>query len=134
MARELSSQEKRLIEREFIARQDAASKRRSRYRAVFLIGIFAAVVGAALREFRVPTLITPLLGLIWLICIAAYVGLAAFPHSFAKDLDPRWHMNPWQSALSSLSEGKTQFEAIALLASPFLARGIFSLIYLSIES
>lgn len=134
MARELSSQEKRLIEREFVARQDAALKRRSRYRAVFVVGISAAVLSAALREFRVDTLITPILGLVWLVCIAAYVGLAAFPNSFGKDVDPRWHLNPWQAALSSLSEGKTPFEAISLLVTPFLARGIFSVIYLSFTS
>lgn len=134
MARELTSQEKQLIEREFIARQDATFRRRARYRAIFVIGVLAATGGAALREFSVPTLVTPLLGLVWFVCVAAYVGLAIFPNSFAKDVDPRWHLSPWQVALSSLSKGKTQLEAITLLASPFLARGVFALIYLGFES
>ncbi|PTY03014.1 hypothetical protein DB347_22730 [Opitutaceae bacterium EW11] len=129
MERGLSPEEKRLVEREFIARQEVAARRRVLYRRVFIVGIVAAVLAAALREFRVPTLITPALGFLWLACLLAYAGLAAFPSTFVRDLDFRWHSNPWQEALNSLASGKTQFEAIALLVSPYLGRLLFSFIY-----
>ena len=57
MNRPLSPQEKQLIEREFVARQEAAAKRRSFARKVFLVGILAGVVAAALRAFRVGALL-----------------------------------------------------------------------------
>ena len=133
MDRELSPEEKRLIEREFVARQEVAAKRRSFARRVFILGIAAGVCAAALREFHVRTLATPLLGIIWLISILVYVGVGVFPGSFAKDVDLRWHLNPWQEALRNLSEGRTQVEAIALLAGPILAQMFFSFLYLAFE-
>jgi hypothetical protein len=130
----LSPQEKTLLEREFIARQNVDFRRRTLYRRVFVVGVFAAICGAALREFRIPTFATPVLWLVWLACVVSYLGVAAFPSSFMRDMDARWHLNPWQEALSSLSEGKTQIEAIGLLITPFLARGLFSLVNLGFTS
>ena len=129
MNRQLSPQEKQLIEREFVARQEAAAKRRSLARKVFLVGILAGVGAAALREFRVDTILTPLLWIVWVICLLAYIGVGVFPSSFSKDMDPRWHLNPWQEALQNLSEGKTQLEAIALPAGPMVARMVFLFLY-----
>jgi hypothetical protein len=126
---ELSPEEKRLIDREFVARQEVAARRRPFVRRVFTIGIVAGLGGAALHEFHVRTLMGPLLGLVWLICIVLYVGVGVFPGSFAKDLDPRWHLNPWQKALRNLSEGRKQVEAIALLAGPVLAHMLFYFLY-----
>jgi hypothetical protein len=130
MDRELSSGEKRLIGREFAARQEFAARRRKFARGVFIIGIVAGLGAAALREFHVLNLASMLLGIVWLICIATYVGAGIFPASFARDFDPRWHLNPWREALRNLSEGKTQVEAIALLAGPVCARMLFTFLYL----
>jgi hypothetical protein len=130
---ELTPEDKRLIEREFVARQEATAKRRSRMRVVFAVGISAGVAAAALREFRIPTLVSPFLWFVWLLSVAMYVGLGVFPGSLAKDMDPRWHLNPWQEALKNLSEGRTQIEAIALLAGPMLARLLFSFLHFGLK-
>jgi hypothetical protein len=129
MDRQLSPAEKRLVEREFVARQEAAGRRRSLARRLFLIGLSAGLGAAALREFHVGTIVTALLEIVWVICTVAYVGVGVFPASFSKDIDPRWHLNPWQAALRNLSEGRTQFEAIALLAGPLVAQMLFSFLY-----
>jgi hypothetical protein len=133
MDRPLSPEEKRLVEREFVARQEAAARRRSFARRLFLIGLSAGLGAAALREFHVGTIATTLLRIVWVICILGYVGVGVFPASFSKDIDPRWHLNPWQEALQNLSEGRTQFEAIALLAGPLVARMLFSFLYLGFK-
>ena len=134
MARDLSTAEKRLIEREFVAREEESLRRRTLFRGVFLIGIISAVGSAALHEFRVRTLVSPALLIVWLVCVTAYVGAAIFPGSLAQDMDARWHMNPWQAALRNLSKGRTQAEAIALLVSPVAARLLFSFVYLGFKA
>jgi hypothetical protein len=126
---ELSPEEKALIEREFVARQEGSARRRSFARGVFMVGIVAGLGAAALREFHIRSLVSPFLGVVWIISLAMYVGAGIFPGSFAKDLDLRWHLNPWQEALQHLSEERTQVEAIALLAGPPLARMLFSFLY-----
>ena len=133
MDRKLTRDEKWLIERELVARQELAEKRRSTARRVFLLGLSAGVASAGLGEFRVPTVIVPILGVIWLISILFYVGVGVLPGPLSKDMDPRWHLNPWQEALNSLSEGKTQFEAITLLAGPPIAQMLFSFVYFAVK-
>lgn len=129
----LSPEEKHLIERKFVAEQERVAKRRARARAALVIGLVAGIGVAALREFRVHTWALSFLGITYLACLLAYVGAGVFPTSLRKDLDPRWHLNPWREILLHLSEGRTQAEAIALLATPYLARGLFSLIYFSLK-
>lgn len=133
MERELSPQEKALVERELVARHEIAERRRAFAHRVFTVGIAAGLLYAALRAFHFQTLISPLSALAWLICVVTYVGLGAFPSSFAKDMDLRWHLNPWQEALAHLGEGRTHIGAIALLAAPFLGRIVFSVIYLGFK-
>jgi hypothetical protein len=77
---------------------------------------------------------TPAFGLIWITCLIAYVGLSAFPSTFMRDIDFGRQVNPWQEALGSLSDGKTQFEAITLLVSPILARLLCSFVYVGFFS
>lgn len=125
--------ERRIVEREFEARQEVAAKRRRFACGVAIVGLVAGVVAAALREFHVHTAFSLLLLFIWLICIVTYVGVGVLPGSFSKDMDPRWHLNPWQEALGNLSQGKTQTEAIALLAGPVLARMLFSFLYFGLK-
>lgn len=103
-------------------------RRRRWGRRVFLVGLIAGVGHAALREFRALTSATPLLGLVWLACLAAYVGVGLFPSSLAQDLDAPRPANPWQPLLEHLSSGRTQVEALALLAGPLLASLLFSFI------
>jgi len=133
MDRDLTNEEKLLVEREFEARQAVAIRRRSFAHSVFIVGTVAGVGYAALLEFRVGTVASPILGILWLVCILIYVGLRVFPRSLAEDMDPRWHLNPWRSALQNLSEGRTQVEAIALLAGPPLARMLFSFLYFGLK-
>ena len=75
----------------------------------------------------------PLLHLAWVVCVLIYVGGQILPLSFSKDIDPRWHLNPWKDALSNLSEGRTLVEAIALLAGPRLLGMVTSLAYWSFK-
>jgi hypothetical protein len=131
--RELSAEEKRLIEREFIARQEAAAKQRHFCRVVFIIGIGAGIVAAALRAFHVRTGFGRVFGLCWLVCAVIYLGAQIVPSTFAKDMDARWHLNPWQEALGSLSAGRTMAEAIALLTVPAIASLVFTFLYFGLK-
>jgi len=131
--RELSPEEKRLIEREFTARQEAAAQQRHFCRAVFFAGIASGIVAAALRSFHVLTVIGAGFGVCWLVCAVIYVGAQILPSTFAKDMDIRWHMNPWPESLRSLFAGRTIAEAIALLAAPTVAKFIFAFLYLGLK-
>ncbi|HZP61456.1 MAG TPA: hypothetical protein VFB27_14125 [Opitutaceae bacterium] len=133
MQHQLTPEEKQLVEQEFVARQELAARRRSFARRVFVVGLATGLSAAALHEFHIPTLVSPLLGIVWLVCILIYVGMGVFPATFAKDMDLRWHLNPWQEALQHLSEGRTQAEAIALLAGPILGRMLFAFVYLALR-
>ena len=121
MQRELSPQEKRLIERELIARQEADAKRRAFAHRVFLVGILAGSAAGFLDGFRMRGAIEAFGYLVWIVCSLTYVGGKIFPTSLREDLDPAWHLNPWQNALQNLGEGRTIGEAIALLACTKLA-------------
>jgi hypothetical protein len=101
---------------------------------VFTIGLAAGLGTAVLRGFNVSTLISPMLGIAWLICLVTYVGSGVLPTTFSKDMDARCHLNPWKETLQNLSEGRTQIEAIALLTGPFLTKGICSFIYFAFKS
>jgi len=133
MERKLSPDEKRLIEREFDARQEVSAKRRTMAFWVFIVGILAGVGSMGLREFHVRTMLSPLLAILWVACLLAYLGGSFLPGTFTKDVDLRWHSNPWQETLENLSQGRTQVEAIALLAGPFLARVLFSFLYIGFK-
>jgi len=133
MQRQLTPEEKQLVEQEFVARQGLAARRRSFAHRVFIVGLAAGLSAAALREFHVLTLVSLVLGIIWLLCILIYVGIGVFPTTLAKDMDLRWHLNPWQEALQHLSEGRTQTEAIALLAGPLLGRMLFVFVYFAFK-
>jgi hypothetical protein len=134
MNRKLSAAEKRLIERDFVERHEAATRSRVFAHRVFIFGIIAGSGAAVLRGFRVYTPISPLLGIAWLICLSIYLGSRFLPATFSKDIDARWHLNPWQETLQKLSEGRTQVEAITLLAGPLLLRGVCSFIYFGFKS
>jgi len=133
MEKELTSEEKQLIEREFIARQDEAFRRRRFARRAFLVGISCGITGALLRGFRLSTFASPVLMIAWLVCVMIYVGSGVFPTTFRKDMDLRWHLNPWREALQNLSESRTIAEAIALLAAPKLTGMFASFFYLALK-
>ena len=133
MDHELTPEERDLIEREFIARQDLAARRRSFARHVFIVGLSAGLFSAALGEFHVSPLGSSLLYFAWFISVVVYVGLGVFPGSFGKDMDPSWHLNPWAEALQHLSEGRTQVEAVALMAGPYLGRMLFTFLYFGLK-
>ncbi len=131
MSRKLSPQERRFVEREFVAKEEARAKRRRLCSTVFFVGITAGSISALLRAFELRGIVLLFSHLTWIICLLIYVGVQILPISFSKDLDARWHLNPWKDSLSSLSEGRTLTEAIALLAGPHLLKIAASLVYLS---
>ena len=133
MARELTLEEKALIEREFVAKQEAACRRRRFARSVFAVGITAGILAAIFRGFDARGFVTSLLWLVWVVSLLIYVGGHLLPTSLSKDLDPSWHLNPWQDALANLSEGRTIREAIALLAGPKVILMCATFLYLSIK-
>jgi hypothetical protein len=133
MRRELSTNEKRSIEREFIAKEELRAKRRRFCRSVFVVGITAGTLSALLRGCEVHSAATPLSHLVWIACLVIYVGGLIRPLSFSKDIDPRWHLNPWKDSLINLSAGRNLGEAIALLAGPHLLKIAASLIYMSFQ-
>ena len=133
MSRQLSAQEKRFIEREFVAKEELRAKRRRFCRSIFIVGIASGSVSALLRAFEAHSVATPLFNLVWFVCLLIYVGGQIFPLSFSKDIDPSWHLNPWKDALSRLSEGRTMMEAAALLAGAHLLKIAASLVYWSFK-
>jgi len=133
MNRQVSTQEKRFIEREFIAKEELRTKRRRFCRAVFILGITAGGLSALLRGFEIHSVATPLCHFAWFVCLLIYVGGQILPLSFSKDVDPSWHLNPWKDSLSRLSEGRTLTEAIVLLAGPHLLKIAASIAYLSFK-
>jgi len=126
MSRDLTPEEKRFIESEFVARQNMAAQRRVSAHRVFLVGISAGIVAGGLRGLELRSWFSWLAAIVWLFSVVIYVGGSVIPLSFQKDADIRWHLNPWQEALQNLSEEKCMKEAIALLAVPFVIQMIAS--------
>lgn len=126
MSRELTPEEKQCIEAEFVMRQKMAAERRVQAHRVFLLGISAGIIAGVLRGLELRSWFSWLAGIVWLFSVVIYVGGNVIPLSFQKDSDLRWHLNPWQEALQSLSEEKCMKEAIALLAVPFVIQMIAS--------
>ncbi len=129
MTRDLTPAEKELIEREFAAKQQAAYRRRRFARWIFVVGVTAGVLSGLLRGFGWHGITEYSLRVAWVLCLLSYVGSRVLPTSLNKDLDPGWHLNPWQEALSNLSEGRTIGEAIALLTVPPLIQMLASFLY-----
>jgi hypothetical protein len=128
MSRELTPEEKRFIESEFVARQKRAAERRAQAQRVFLVGVSAGLVAGFLRGIELRSWFLWLATIVWLFSIVIYAGGSVMPLSLQKDSDIRWHLNPWRDALQSLSDDKTMKEAIALLAAPFVAQLVASFI------
>jgi len=133
MNRELTSQEKLLIEREFVAREETREKRRLYFSRVFWIGVPAEIVSAFMREFHIGGVIQLFLGLTGLICLLLYTEFLIIPGTFAKDMDLRWHLNPWKDALQRLSAEDRHIHGIIFLASYPLSRMLFSFIAFSLK-
>jgi hypothetical protein len=120
--------EKALIEKQFMAKQAAIAKRRHAMESVFLIGLIAAVVGAFSYAFIGKTVTSHCLMTFWILSCGVYTGFAIWPLRFDKDIDPRWHLNPWQEALQKLGSEGRQLEGIVLLASFPLLRLVFLMV------
>lgn len=129
MQPELTPEEKNLIDREFTARQEVSAKRRRFAHRVFLVAIIAGAVQALLLEFRLFPLSGLIVGVVYIGCSLAYVGGNLLPTSFLQDLNPWWHLNPWQDARRNLADGRTMPEAITLLAGPTALRLVAALIH-----
>jgi len=113
----LSPDEKWLIKRELIAREQAKERKRDFRRRVFDIGMVSAFLASALTllfgGFFIPLI--PKLG--WLVCILIYLDADCLLPSFSKDTSLSWHANPWGESLSRLSDTGDIIRGIALLAS-----------------
>ena len=117
MNRLLTREDKRLIEREFIARENVRLKRRLFFDRVFSIGLIAGIASPALAEIFGRNPASSLLGLTWVICTLLYTEFLTIPRTFSKDMDPQWHFNPWREALERLSSEDRQIKALILLAA-----------------
>lgn len=126
-------QEKLLLERELIAREETRVRRKTFFERLFFVGISAALASAFLGAFFGKGLWPALLGLVWGICTLLYTEFLTVPHTFAKDADLTWHLNPWQEALQRLGADGRQIQGIILLAIFPVARLLFSFLVLSIN-
>lgn len=128
----LTRQEKLLIERELIAREETRVRRKTLFGRVFFVGISAALASGFLGAFFGRGLWPIFLFLVWCICTLLYTECLTIPQTFAKDADLTWHLNPWQEALQCLGADGRQIQGIILLAVFPIARLLFSFIALSI--
>jgi hypothetical protein len=118
MRRELTVQEKQLIEAEFILKETARAKRGRFCRRVFWIGLIAGSVSTLLPRVGLLGLSSVALRWVWILAVMIYTGGALLPLSFSKSIDARRLLNPWEEALRNLSDGRTLTEGIALLVGP----------------
>ncbi len=128
MERQLTSAERRLIERELIAREEVQAKRRKYFRAVFVVGISSAVAAAFFREFRIFGFLPVLLGLCSIICLLLYTEFLTVPRAFSQDIDPRWHLNPWSEALQRMGSDGRLISGIIMLTIYPVSRIIFTFV------
>lgn len=128
MTRELSPEEKRLIDREFAARQNIIARQRLFARRAFVIGTLSGMGFGAIRAFHVYTLMFPFLGIIWTICILIYINVLPIPPIISpiKDIDSNAHMNSCKKTSLNLSKRRTLIETFVLLTSPVLTHILFA--------
>lgn len=129
----LTPEEKRLIEREFIAREERRGKRRAYFARVFWVGLAAEVGFAFLHAFRLAGPWSLLLGIAGMVCVLLYTGFLPVPRTFAEDLSAGWHLNPWRDTLLRLSAEDRHVRGIILLVAYPLSRAAFELIALSVR-
>ena len=128
MSAPLSPQEKWLIEREFVAKEEAKEKKKGFRKRVAICGIIAGV-SAALISITFGGFFAPLIPkIIWIVCIGIYLGVDSLLPSFSKDIGFYRHMNPWKDSLNSLSDSRDLPFAISLFGCYHLARIVFLLI------
>ena len=128
MDRQLTREEKALMRREFFARDEVQAKRRGYFRKIFFIGVPAATISSAMIEFRFGGLVGPSLFVVWLLCTFLYTDFLTIPRTFSQDMDPRWHLNPWQESLQRLASENRQIQGIVILTIYPICRGVFSFI------
>jgi hypothetical protein len=115
MDRPLTHAEVRLAVRELIQREDTRGKRRRFFRAVFTMGVASAVAGAVIACLVRRSPWQALFGLGWLCSMLLYTEFLIIPRTFMQDMDLRWHMNPWEEALSRLAEDGRQIRGVIIL-------------------
>lgn len=129
MRKPLTPEVKRDIEAAFVFRQELAARRRALMKRISTVGISAGVLAGLLGGLEVRSLFVVFLNVTWMLSMVAYVGGSVVPLSLGKDMDLRWHLNPWQGALRDLDPDRCMKEAIALLAGPLLIKMVASLVY-----
>ena len=122
----LTPEEKALVEREFVARQEEKSRKQRFYRWVFWLGVPSEILAALAMEVPGAGLLAIVLALAGLVCLLIYTNFLIFPTTWAKDYSVGWHLNPWRDALSRMSaEGRAKTGLVFLVAYP-ISRMVFS--------
>ena len=127
----LTKAEKQLIERELISREHVRVRRKKFFDAIFWVGLAFLVLAAVSPVFLGKSLVPHFFRFGYLLCLFLYIEAVTIPRTFSQDIDPQWHLNPWQDILQRLSSEDRQIKAIILLAAPFALRVIvFSIVFL----
>ena len=122
MNQPLSSQEKWLIERELIAREEAKERRGKFRKRVFSVGAMAGLLAATLSVLFGGFFAPLIPKLVWIVCILIYMDFDGFLPSLSKEISLSWHVNPWQESLGRLSETEDVIRGILLLSCYTLSR------------
>lgn len=124
----LSPQEKGLVEREFVAREQQKERRRRFRSRAFTVGILSGFLASALTVVFGGFFIPFIPKIIWIVCIFIYLDTDCLLPSFSKDMSPSWHMNPWKESLSRLSDTEDIIRGIALLTCFKISHLLFAFI------
>jgi hypothetical protein len=128
MEQQPTAAERRLIERELIAREEVRAKRRKYFRVLFVVGVTSSVTAAFCQAFGVGGLLSVLLRLGSLACLLLYTEFLTIPRTFSQDMDPRWHLNPWREALQRVGSDGRMTQGIILLVIYPVCRMIFGFV------
>jgi hypothetical protein len=134
MEQQLTSAERRLIERELIAREEVQAKRRKYFRFLFVVGLTSSVIAAFCRAFRIGGILPALLGVGSLVCVLLYSEFLTVPRTFSQDMSPGWHLNPWQEALQRMGADGRLIQGIIMLAIYPVSLMLFSFVSLGFGS
>jgi len=110
----LSPQEKWLIERELIAKEEAKEKKNQFRSRVFIIGIIAGCLAATLTIVFGGFFIPLIPKLIWIVCCIIYTDFHCIALSYTKDTSLSHHLNPWRESLEYLSDKNDILRGISL--------------------
>lgn len=110
----LSPQEKWLIERELIAKEEAKEKKNQFRSRVFIIGIIAGCLAATLTIFFGGFFIPLIPKLTWIVCCIIYTDFHCIALSYTKDSNISHLVNPWKESMEHFSDRKDILRGLSL--------------------